>query len=181
MTQHVRSLKNPTSREPSWRDLRSPPAANDIRNGLVPLSRSLPRNLEEIALLRATLDPKQPNELRAAAMLVMLGLGLKKRELVALDVSDVVLVGSVVCLSVKSRKRRAQGKQTFLPVIGAEARILKAYITRQHDEAAPLTAPLFYSVEHGQADRLRRITASAVSYWLLELRLRARQLFAENA
>jgi site-specific recombinase XerC len=180
MTQHVRSLKNGPKHESSWRDLRSPPAANDVIDSLVPLSRSLPKNPEEIAVLLTTLDSEQPSELRAAAMLVLLGLGLKKRELVALDVSDVVLVGSVVCLSVRSRARRAKGQQTFLPVIGKQARVLRAYLTRQHDEAAALTSPLFYSIEHGQADRLRRITASAVSYWLLELRLRARQQLAEN-
>jgi len=180
MTQHVRSLKNATKAEASWRELRSPPAANDIKHSLVPLSRSLPKSPEEIAALLATLDTQQPTELRAAAMLVLVRLGLKKRELVALDVSDVVLVGSVVCLSVKSRARRAKGEATFLPVIGKEARVLRAYVTRQHDEAAALTSPLFYSIEHGQADRLRRITASAVSYWLLELRLRARQQLAET-
>ena len=180
MTQHVRSLKNAPTREASWRDLRSPPAANDIKISLVPLSRSLPKSPEEIVALRATLDPKAPSELRALAMLVLLGLGLKKRELVGLDVSDVVLVGAVVCVSVKNRARRAQGKPTFLPVIGGDARVLNAYVTRQHHEAAPLTAPLFYSIEHGQADRMRRITASAVSYWLLELRLRARQRLAKN-
>jgi surfactin synthase thioesterase subunit len=110
----------------------------------------------------------------------MFGLGLKKRELVALDVSDLVLVGSVVCLSVRSRARRDKGKQTFLPVIGADARVLKAYITRQHDEAAALTSPLFFSIEHGRIDRMRRITQSSLSYWLLELRLRARQRLARK-
>lgn len=190
MTQHVRSLKNATKTESpwlihtlssSWRQLRSPPAANDIKHSLVPLSRSLPKSPDEIAALLATLDASQPSDLRAAAMLVLVGLGLKKRELVALDVSDLVLVGAVVCLSVKSRARRAQGQATFLPVIGKDARVLRAYLTRQHDEAAALTSPLFYSIEHGKVDRLRRITASAVSYWLLELRLRARQQLAENS
>lgn len=181
MTRHVRSLKNAAKAEASWRELRSPPAANDIKPSLVPLSRSLPKSAREIAALRATLDTEQPAELRAAAMLVLVGLGLKKRELVALDVSDVVLVGSVVCLSVKSRARRAKDEATFLPVFGKQARVLRAYVTRQHDEAAALTSPLFYSIEHGKADRLRRITASAISYWLLELRLRARQQLAESS
>jgi site-specific recombinase XerC len=179
MTQHVRSLKSTTSSPASWRELRSPPAANDIIETLVPLSRSLPKSRDEIAVLHSILDLREPNDLRAAAILVLLGLGLKKRELVNLDVSDVVLVGSVVCVSVKSRSRRERGKPTFLPVIGADAKVLKQYVKRQHAEAAPLTAPLFYNIEHGHADRLRRIAATGVSYWLLELRLRARAFLAE--
>lgn len=174
MTQHVRSLKTAAAASSSWRDLQSPPAANDVKDSLVPLSRSLPKSAEEIAALRAVLDLKQPTELRAAALLVLLGLGLRKREIVALDVSDIVLVGSVVCVSVRSRVRRARDRQTFLPVIGPDAKVLKQYLLRQHEEAAALTSPLFYNIEHGQADRLRRIAASAISYWLLELRLRAR-------
>lgn len=178
MTLHIRSLKNATKAESSWRELRSPPAANDAHETRVPLSRSLPKTPDEIALLLTTLDLTQPSDLRAAAILVMFGLGLKKRELVALDVSDLVLVGSVVCVTVRSRARGDQRKQTVLPVIGADARVLKAYIVRQHDEAAALTSPLFYSIEHGRVDRMRRITQSSLSYWLLELRLRARQRLA---
>lgn len=175
MTQHVRSLKTATPIPASWRELRSPPAANDLIDGLVPLSRRLPQTPEEVAVLRATLDPNEPSDLRAAALLAMLALGLRKHEVARLDVSDVVIIGSVVCVSVKSRLRRAQGKPTFLPVIGRDARVLKLYLQKQHDELAPLTSPLFYNIEHGQSDRLKRITVNAISYWLLELRLRARQ------
>jgi len=180
MTQHVRSLKNTAKLESSWRELRSPPAANDVLDCLVPLSRGLPKNREEVAILLTTLDPTQATDLRAAAMLVLLGLGLRKRELVQLDVSDVVLVGAVVCLSVKSRARRAKGQQTFLPVTGGDARVLRRYVETQHEEAASLTAPLFYSIEHGRIDRMRRITQSGISYWLLELRLRARHQLAKH-
>ena len=174
MTQHVRSLKNAAKHEPSWRELRSPPAANDVLSSLVPLSRALPKSRDEVAVLLSTLDPTQANDLRAAAMLVLLGLGLRKRELVQLDVSDVVLVGAVVCVSVKSRARRDKGRETFLPVTGGDARILRRYVESQHEEAAALTAPLFYSVEHGRIDRMRPVTPSGISYWLLELGLRAR-------
>jgi len=175
MTQNVRSLKNAAAAAASWRELRSPPAANDITSSLVPLSRSLPKSADELKALRAVLDLEQPTELRAAAILVLLGLGLRKHEVVALDVSDVVLVGSVVCVSVRSRARKSRGESSFLPVIGRDARVLKSYIFEQHHEAAALTSPLFYNIEHGKSDRLRRIATSTVSYWLLELRLRARQ------
>ena len=181
MTSPVRSHKTATAAVATWRELRSPEAANDIVAGLPALSRSLPKDPEEIAKLRATLDLKQPSDLRAAAMLVMLSLGLHKRELVALDVSDIVTIGSVVCVSLKSRARRDKGKQTFLPVIGAEARVLRLYLERQHDEAAALTSPLFYSIEHGREDRLARASANSISYWLLELRLRARAVFKRNS
>lgn len=172
MTSPVRSHK-PVA-VVSWRAQPFPDAANDTARGLPALSRSLPKDPEELAQLRDTLQLREPADLRAAAMLVMLGLGLHKRELVALDVSDIVTVGSVVCVTVKSRARRDPRKRTFLPVLGDDARVVTAYLEQQHDEAAALTAPLFYSIEHGRADRLARASAHSVSYWLLELRLRAR-------
>lgn len=175
MTPPVRSLKTAAPSVASWRELSSPPAANDVLDGLVPLSRRLPQTPEEIAVLRATLDPDEPSDLRAAALLAMLALGLRKHEVARLDISDVVMVGAVVCVSVKSRSGLQRGKPTFLPVIGRDARVLKLYLRQQHEEAAALTSPLFYNIEHGQSDRLKRITVNAVSYWLLELRMRARQ------
>jgi site-specific recombinase XerD len=174
MTSPVRSHKVAAAGASPWRDLRSPVAANDIVSGLPALSRSLPKDPAEIAQLRATLDLKQPSDLRAAAMLVMLNLGLHKREIVALDVSDIVTIGTVVCVAVKSRSRREKGKQTFLPVTGADARVLRKYLTKQHEEAAALSSPLFYNIEHGRTDHLARSSANSLSYWLLELRLRAR-------
>jgi len=177
MTQHVRSFKNAGAGAASWRDLSSPPAANDVAVNRVPLSRGLPKDAEEIALLGATLDFAHPSDLRAAALLVMLSLGLHKRDIVQLDVADVVQVGSVVCVRVTTRVK-GKGEESFLPVIGADARVLKNYLALQHDEAADPTSPLFYNIEHGQADRLKRITANAISYWLLELRMRARHSLA---
>jgi len=86
-----------------------------------------------------------------------------------------------VCVAVKSRARRDQGKRTFIPVTGADARVLRRYLTTQHGEAAPLTSPLFYNIEHGRADRSARSSANSVSYWLLELRLRARATLKRSA
>lgn len=178
MTSPIRSLKNGAPAGATWRELSSPPAANDVAVSRVPLSRSLPKDAEELELLRATLDLARMSDLRAAALLVMLGLGLHKRDVVQLDVADVVTVGAVVCVRVTDR--HAPAKETFLPVIGADARLLRAYLAQQHDDLAAPSAPLFYNIEHGRADRLKRITANAVSYWLLELRLRARQALAEG-
>lgn len=181
MTSPLRTHKTVPVAVTPWRELRSPDAANDTVHGLPALSRGLPKDAGEIAQLRATLDLTQPSDLRAAALLVMLGLGLHKRELVALDVSDIVTVGSIVCVSIKSRARRGDRKQTFLPVIGADARVLRTYLDRQHEEAAALTSPLFYNIERGRADRLARSSANSVSYWLLELRLRARAQLKQSA
>jgi site-specific recombinase XerD len=180
MTRHVRSFKKLAPAPSTWRELSSPPAANDVALILVPLSRSLPKDPAEISLLRRTLDLKQPSDLRAAALLALLALGLRKHEVVALDLSDLVLVGSVVCVSVRSRRRKDQGKPSFLPVTGQDARVLRQYLTRQHHQTAALTSPLFYGIEHGNDDRRKRITVNALSYWLLEVRLRARQAIAEN-
>ena len=182
MTSPVRSQKTAAAAAVAWRELRSPEAANDVVAGLPALSRSLPKDPHEIAQLRATLDLKQPSDLRAAAMLVMLKLGLHKRELVALDVSDIVTIGAVVCVAVENRARRDQGKQTFLPVFGAGARVLRLYLGKHRTDAAALTSPLFYDVEHGREVPLARARAraSAIGYFLLELRMRARAAFERD-
>jgi site-specific recombinase XerD len=174
MTQSVRSFKSSGVARATWHALSSPHAANDTALDPVQLGRSLPKDPRELQALLATLDLKEPRDLRAAALLVMVRLGLRKREIVELDVSDVVMVGRVACLAVRSRKRRGRPEASFLPLLGADSRILARYLARQHHELAPLTAPLFYNVEHGREDRLTRITVNAISYWLFELRLRAR-------
>ncbi|MDF3065797.1 MAG: hypothetical protein K0R38_1398 [Polyangiaceae bacterium] len=176
MTFPIRSLKSGGSGAAIWRDLSSPPAANDVALNRVSLSRRLPTDAEEIELLGATLDLASTSDLRAAALLVMVALGLHKRDIVHLNVADVLMVGAAVCVRV--RGRRALGRETFLPIIGADARTLRTYLSEQHGEAPDGGAPLFYNIEHGRADRRKRITANAVSYWLLELRLRARQVLA---
>jgi len=174
MTRHVRSFRSSPTPAAPWREVCSPPAANDTRPGLIPLSRRLPKDPREIAQLHATLDLSQPADLRAAAMLVMLAQGLRKHELVALDVGDVVTVGTVVCVAVKSRARATRGQPTFLPLTGRDARTLQRYLAQQHAEVAALSSPLFHCIEHGRIDRLQRTSANSISYWLLELRLRAR-------
>ena len=174
MTQPVRSFKSSEAARATWHALRSPDAANDTALDPVRLGRSLPKDPRELSALLATLNLKEPRDLRAAALLVMVRLGLRRREIVELDVSDVVMIGRVACLAVRGRKRRGQAEASFLPLLGADSRILGRYLAQQHHELAPLTAPLFYNVEHGREDRLTRITSSAISYWLFELRLRAR-------
>ena len=174
MTQSVRSFKSSEATRSTWHALRSPDAANDTALEPIQLGRSLPKDPRELSALLATLNLKEPRDLRAAALLVMVRLGLRKREIFQLDVSDVVMIGRVACLAVRSRTRRGAAEASFLPLLGADSRVLGRYLAQQHHELAPLTAPLFYNVEHGREDRLTRITVSAISYWLFELRLRAR-------
>lgn len=189
MTQPVRSFPVAEEGRVSWRAVSSPRVANDASHVAarrraatakkpLPLGRALPKEPGEVARLLATLDLKQRHDLRAAALLVLMRLGLRKREIVELDVSDVVTIGRLVCLAVKSRVRRAGSGDSFLPVAGANARILARYVASQHDDTAALSDPLFYNVENGRDDRLTRISNNAISYWLFELRLRARA--AEN-
>jgi site-specific recombinase XerC len=171
MTRHVRSLGGKSEKTPSWRNLRSPPAANDLTDTTVSLGRALPKDPAELSALRDALELERPTELRAAALLAVLGLGLRKREIVELDCADIVRLGAVICVAVKSRARRDQGRDSFLPVIGEDARSLKAYLASR-GERPPRGTPLFCSVERGPE---RRITVNSINYWLMELRLRARR------
>jgi integrase len=155
-------------------DLRSPEPANDTIPRRVSLGRAVPTSPEELEALSEQLDLRQPADLRAAALLVLLELGLRKREIVALDTTDLVRVGNIVCVKVRSRDRSKGAPPGLLPVLGASARTLRSYkIFRRASGGDAL--PLFCNIHHGRRAEGQRITANAINYWLLELRLRARR------
>jgi integrase len=155
-------------------ELRSPGPANDTESRLVSLGRAVPKSSQELKALAEQLDLRQPADLRAAALLVLLELGLRKREIVALDTADLVRVGNIVCVKVRSRARGKGAPPSLLPVLGAPARTLRSYrIFRRASGGDAL--PLFCSIHHGRRAEGQRITANAINYWLLELRLRARR------
>ena len=98
-----------------------------------------------------------------------------------LDGSDIVTIGSVVCVPDKSPARRDTGKLTFFPVYGSNARVLRLYLAKQQNETAALSSPLFYDIEQRREGRLARASMSSISYWLLELRSRARAAFERGS
>jgi integrase len=174
MTSTFRARRKSQSTALVLDDLHSPEPANDTEEQLVSLGRALPKSAEELRALLRHLDQREPSDLRAAAFLVLVALGLRKREIVALDTTDLVNVGNIVCVKVRSRKRNKGAPPDLLPVLSAQARTLRAYRIFRRASSGDAT-PLFCSIQHGRRAEAKRITANAISYWLLELRLRARR------
>lgn len=131
--------------------------------------------LRTTAMLRelaATLDVKDKDDLRAGAILAVLSAGVRKHELVGLDVGDVRDVHGALSLCVR-RRRKGSRAQERVVVLGSEhAALLRSYWVREQLALHESSEPLFWTLgRHGRCRRTR-ITGHAVNYWLDQLRRR---------
>jgi integrase len=122
--------------------------------------------------LLGTLDLSDKDDLRAGAILAVLCAGIRKHELVGLDVGDVREIDGVLSLCVR-RTRRGSRAQERVVVLGPEnAAMLRDYWVREHLAQQGRDEPLFWTLgRHGRCRRTR-ITGHAVNYWLEQLRRR---------
>jgi integrase len=125
-----------------------------------------------LSRLVATLDRTDPDDLRAGAILAVLCAGVRKHELVGLDVGDLRAVDAGLSLCVR-RTRKGSRAQARVVVLGADhAALLRDYWTREELALQADDAPLFWTLgRHGRCRRTR-ITGHAVNYWLEQLRRR---------
>jgi site-specific recombinase XerD len=128
---------------------------------------------EVLARLRNTLDLADEDDLRAGAMLAVLCAGVRKNELVGLDVGDLREVDGVLGLSIR-RTRQPSRAKVRLVLLGAEtSALLRRYWVHERLAQQPPEAPLFWTLgRHGRCRRTR-VTGHAVVYWLEQLRRRA--------
>jgi integrase len=123
--------------------------------------------------LLGTLDLSDEDDLRAGAILAVLSAGIRKHELVGLDVSDVREVDGMLSLRVR-RTRKGSRARERLVVLGPEnAALLRDYWVKGRLGLEDAVAPLFWTLgRHGRCRRTR-ITGHAVNYWLEQLRRRS--------
>jgi site-specific recombinase XerD len=137
-------------------------------NAEAPVSRAT----HVLSRLRNTLDLTNQDDLRAGAMLAVLCAGLRKNELVGLDVGDVSEVDGSLALRVRP-PRAPNGRAARLVPLSAEAAsLLRRYWARERLAQMAPDAPLFWTLgRHGRC-RKTRVTGHAVNYWLEQLRRR---------
>src|SRR5882724_11713903 len=74
---------------------------------------------EVLARLRNTLDLADEDDLRAGAMLAVLCAGVRKNELVALDVGDLREVDGALAVSIRRRRQPSRARERLV-LLGAE-------------------------------------------------------------
>jgi site-specific recombinase XerD len=128
---------------------------------------------EVLGRLRNTLDLADEDDLRASAMLAVLGAGVRKNELCALDVGDLREVDGALALSIRRRDQPSRARERLV-LLGAEtSALLRRYWVHERLAQQPSDAPLFWTLgRHGRCRRTR-VTGHAVVYWLEQLRRRA--------
>jgi integrase len=163
---HVRSSPPPSQwlRASKANDENRPPQPT-IRAGLV--------SGEELAGMWATLDLADRDDLRVAALFILLCAGLRKSEIVALNFGDLSEERGILQLRV--RGTRANGQQERVISFDGDPKldVLQRYMSAEHKETQYVDAPLLWTLgRHGTCRRVR-ITTHALSYWVSQLQRRA--------
>jgi site-specific recombinase XerD len=123
--------------------------------------------------LLSRLDLSDQDDLRAAAILAVLCAGVRKHELVGLDVGDVRDEGGVLSLCVRHTRKGSRAHERMVLLGSENAALLRDYWRREELARQDSDAPLFWTLgRHGRCRRTR-ITGHAVNYWLEQLRRRS--------
>ncbi len=142
------------------------------------------RGSAALARLKSVLDLRDPDDLRAAAILAVLSVGIRKNELIALDFSDLSDSGGALELRIRRAHVKSRVRERSVVLTAEAASLLRRYWLRQRTSrhAQALTEqdarqgseaqPLFWTLGRHGLCRRTRITGHAVNYWLEQLRRR---------
>lgn len=131
-----------------------------------------PATAADLRAMRAQLDLRRRDHVRVAAMLTVLGLGLRRGEVCALNVGDFRKHEGHPVLDVVTLKKRRVSRR-LVPVAESDARLLAKYVAQQHGTDADPGAALFVTCATYHPCTARRLTPKAVSYWVTKLRMDA--------
>ena len=141
----------------------------------MPLRPTEPFEVSEIRRMKSALDLRRRADVRSAALLVVLCLGLRRGEIQRLTVADVIVVAGTTCLSVETLKQRSVRKrQRLVPVTGAtDAALLARYIRQEHGASPDSSSPLFRTAATRHPLRRGPITARAIDHAIKRVARRA--------
>jgi integrase/recombinase XerD len=126
---------------------------------------------DEFARMMGCLDRRKREHARVGALLVALRVGLRRGEIIELQVRDVIAVDGSLCLSVRTLKQK-RGKRLVRVVPIADdrsAHLLRAYMEREHGRDPMPESPLFRTLgKHGTCT-VGDLTPRAVGYWVKRL------------
>jgi len=120
-----------------------------------------------------TLDLNDRDDVRVAALFILLREGLRKNEIVGLNWGD--LSAGVQTLRLRVRGTRQNGREARVVSFEdpMQSAVLRSYLAFEHKETEYVDAPLFWTLgRHGTCRRVR-ITSHALSYWVTQLQRRA--------
>jgi len=129
---------------------------------------------DELRRMRQCLDRRRRDDVRVLAMLVALALGLRRGEVIGLNVGDLKTVSGVVCLVVRTLKQRGKRRERLIPVTDPEdAALLARYVRWEHGDGPDPESPLFMTSATRHPFRRTRLTEKAVAYRVKQLTDRA--------
>ena len=111
----------------------------------MPLRPTEPFEVADVRRMKAALDLRRRADVRTAALLVALCLGLRQGEIQRLTVADVIVVGGTTCLSVETLKQRsARRRRRLVPIANVEdAALLGRYLRQEHGPSPERACLLF--------------------------------------
>ena len=121
----------------------------------------------------ATLDLSERDDVRVAALFILLREGLRKNEIVRLNLGDLSEEDGTLRLRVQGSRENERQSRVVVLEHETKTAILRRYLGFEHKEMQYLDAPLFWTLgRHGTCRRVR-ITSHALSYWVTQLQRRA--------
>jgi len=128
---------------------------------------------DELARMWETLDLADRDDVRVAALFILLREGLRKNEIVRLNLGDLTDDPSALRLRVQATRENGREARVVCFENSPKTAILRRYLAFEHKETQYLDAPLFWTLgRHGTCRRVR-ITSHALSYWVTQLQRRA--------
>jgi len=141
----------------------------------MPLRPTEPFDVSEVCRMRAALDLRRRADVRTAALLVALCLGLRQGEIQRLTVADVIVVGGTTCLSVETLKQRSvRRRQRLVPIANVDdAALLGRYLRQEHGPSPERATMLFRTAGTRYPFKKGPITARAIDHAIKRLARRA--------
>ena len=128
---------------------------------------------EELTLMWETLDLTDRDDVRVAALFILLREGLRKNEIVHLNLGDLKDDQGVLRLRVQGSRENGREGRVVSFEDHPKSSVLRRYVAFEHQEMQYVDAPLFWTLgRHGTCRRVR-ITSHALSYWVTQLQRRA--------
>ncbi|HEY3666358.1 MAG TPA: site-specific integrase [Polyangiaceae bacterium] len=170
--EHVGNDAPPPSRGAPSTWLRTSKANDEPRPAVAPQRAGLVSG-EELARMWSTLDLSEHDDLRVAALFILLCAGLRKSEIVALNFGDLSEESGILQLRVRGTRASDQQERLVFFEDDPKLEALRRYVRLEHKETQSLDAPLLWTLgRHGTCRRVR-ITTHALSYWVSQLQRRA--------
>jgi len=152
---------------------RSAARAANVNSRAATARRASAVTSEELTRMWQTLDLSDRDDVRVAALFILLREGLRKNEIVRLNWSDLTDEGGSLQLRVIGAVENGREPRVVRFMEPLQCAVLRRYLALEHSQTQYADSPLFWTLgRHGTCRRVR-ITSHALSYWVTQLQRRA--------